>query len=342
MKTVAGVDAHGETFTVAVASGAGRRVDDATFPNDSSGWRLAERFGADHGVDAWAVEGTGSYGRSLSDVLIGAGHVVYEVPTRMTVRQRRRHTASKSDEIDALACARAGLASELPVVIHDPHLEALRVTVRARQALVRHHIETQGRVRAWIGEINPVLARDVKLSRVSHWEHVVDALGAATGVHERAVIEVISGEAATAIARIARINELEHRLGDMLPAQGRQLVDSIVGIGIIGAATILAETGNVNRFKSESAFAMWAASAPLDAGSAGKNRHRYNPRGNRSIDHVLEIAIRCQRSHHADADTYITRRIQAGNSYKEASRALKRHLIRKVYRTLKRHQPQTH
>lgn len=339
MATVAGVDAHGRVFTVAVCDGVGRLVDHATFGNDPDGWRRAQRFGSRLGVEVWAVEGSGSHGRVFTDTLLASGRTVLEVPTRVTVRQRHRQTRSKSDEIDALACARAGLGGDVSIVIHDPSLEALRVVVRAREALVRHNIETQNRVRAWIGEIDPVTAGAVKLSRVSHWEHLDDALtGIAVTPHGEAVVELVLDEAPYAIDRIRRIDRYTKRLESLLPPAGWALIDEVMGIGVIGAATILAQIGNVHRFRSDAACAMWAAAAPLEVSSAGKKRHRFNPRGNRTIDHVLEIAIRVQRSHHGPADAYINRRLEAGDSYKQAARALKRHLIRTVYNTLKTHQ----
>jgi transposase len=57
----------------------------------------------------WGVEGTGSYGASLTALLRGSGETVFEVarPTR-----RLRRNRGKSDPIDAEAAARAVLAGQ--------------------------------------------------------------------------------------------------------------------------------------------------------------------------------------------------------------------------------------
>ncbi len=62
----------------------------------------------------------------------------------------------------------------------------------------------------------------------------------------------------------------------------------LVGIGPIGAATILGAT-NIDRFASRDRFAAYNATAPIEASSTSKTRVRVNTGDNRRINHVLHL-----------------------------------------------------
>ena len=65
-------------------------------------------------------------------------------------------------------------------------------------------------------------------------------------------------------------------------AHGTSLTD-IFGIGDIGAATILTIVGDINRFTSAGHFAAYNGTAPIEASSGDRKRHRLNRRGNRRL-----------------------------------------------------------
>lgn len=337
---VAGVDTHLDTFTVAVCDRNGAQIDDATFSNSVDGFAAACRFADRHGVDVWAIEGTGSYGRPLCDWINRTGGRVVEVPPRRTVKTRRRISGAKSDAIDAIACARAQLEVPLGVAVHDDAVEAIRVLLRWREALVRTQTKTICRIKARIRELDPPTAAALRLEshtawlRLAGWDPGIDTL------HGAAIRDMIRAEAVDADRRLAQIRVLERRIAAELPPAGRALIDTIYGIGTVGAAIIIVETGDVTRFRSEAAYAMWAAAAPLDASSGRQEHHRYNKGGNRQMDRAFEAAIRTQLAHHSLGADYIARRRDHGDTNREAFRALKRHLARKVYRIIKRHTTQ--
>lgn len=336
MATVAGVDTHLDTFTVAVCNRNGRTISDHTFDNTDQGWVDAIGYGRTHDVEVWAIEGTGSYGRCLADRLVEHGMEVVEVPTRRTVKNRRRINGSKSDLIDAVACARAHLEAPLGVVTHIGEIEAIRVLLRWREALIHTQTQTINRIKARIGEVDPPVAANLDLGSLKAWRNL-ESFDCGPGVHREAISYLVRTEAETAGARLQQIRELKQRIANELPPPGQALREQIFGIGTLGAAAILTQVGDVTRFPKEAKFAMWAAAAPLDA-SSGKGTHfRYNPRGNRVMDRTFETAIRTQLAHHGQAHEYISRRRQQGDSNREAFRSLKRQLARKVYRILKRH-----
>ncbi len=334
---VAGVDTHLDTFTVAVCDHNGTPVDDATFPNDVVGYNEAVVFSEACGVDVWAIEGTGSYGRCLTDHITRIGGRVVEVPTRRTVKSRRRVSGAKSDVIDATACARAHLEAPLSRVVHVDEFEAIRVLVRWRQTLVHAQTRAICRIKARMAELDPQAVVGLRLESTTAWRRLGDYEPPTRCAHATAIRDLVRYEAGQAAQRLNQIRVLERRLAAEMPDAGQAVIDAIYGIGPVGAATILAEVGDVTRFNSHSAFAMWAAAAPLDASSGRQEHHRYNRRGNRHMDNVFETAIRVQLSHGALGADYIARRRETGDTNREAFRALKRHLARKVYRILKQH-----
>lgn len=336
MATVAGVDTHLDTFTVAVCNPNGRSISDQTFDNTQQGWHNATEYGRLHDVDVWAIEGTGTYGRCLTDRLTASGFQVFEVPTRRTVKSRKRIGGSKSDLIDAVACARAYLEAPLGVVTHIDEIEAIRVLVRWRESLVHTQTQTVNRIKARIREIDPAMTNGLMLTSYKAWR-ALEVFPEGNSHHTDAIGFFIRSESQAAGTRLRQIRSIEKQIINELPPQGQALCDQIMGIGAIGAATILAEVGDVTRFATEAKFAMWGAAAPLDASSGRGTHHRYNRGGNRVIDKTLETAIRTQLAHNGQAVAYIQRRHSQGDTNREAFRSLKRQLARKVYRILKQH-----
>ena len=75
-----------------------------------------------------------------------------------------------------------------------------------------------------------------------------------------------------------------------------------------------------------------AGVAPLEASSAGGVRHRLNRGGNRRLNRLLHVIALIQGRVYPPAQAYLARRQQAGRTAREARRALKRHLVRRVWR----------
>ncbi len=68
--------------------------------------------------------------------------------------------------------------------------------------------------------------------------------------------------------------------------------------------------------------------------SANNTRFRLNRGGNRQTNAALHRIAVTQIRMHPDAKAFITRRLQAGSTKREALRALKRKLANVVYRAL--------
>src|SRR2546426_176447 len=153
------------------------------------------------------------------------------------------------------------------------------------------------------------------------------ALHRLDGVHAelaRARLAELRRQLARARALAARIERL---------VGGHPLV-ALPGAGPLTVATLIAETGELGRFRSADAFAMPAGVAPIPASSGQVHRMRLNRGGNRQLNRALHVIALAQARWFAPARAFVTRKIAEGHSWKEAIRALKRHLARIVFRLL--------
>jgi transposase len=106
----------------------------------------------------------------------------------------------------------------------------------------------------------------------------------------------------------------------------------LCGIGLLAAGALAGILGPGLRFTSDAQLAAYAGVAPLEASSAGCIRHRLNRGGNRRLNAILyRIAVTQIRLSPA-AQAYVARRQREGKSRQEAIRALKRFLIRAIWR----------
>ena len=103
-------------------------------------------------------------------------------------------------------------------------------------------------------------------------------------------------------------------------------------MNLLTAGALAGILGPGRRFRTEAQLAAYAGVAPLEASSAGRIRHRLNRGGNRRLNALLyRIALTQARASPA-ARAYLARRTAAGKRPREALRALKRHLVRAVWR----------
>ena len=132
----------------------------------------------------------------------------------------------------------------------------------------------------------------------------------------------------------ARMKYIGAQIAALVAASGTGLT-GLFGIGPVIAGRILAEVGDVARFPTKDAFASYNGTAPIEASSGPKVRHRLNPRGNRQLNHALHIAAIVQLRHDGPGRAYYQRKIEEGKTPKEAIRALKRRISDAVYKKLR-------
>ena len=112
---VIGVDVHKHTSTAVAVDELGPPLGEvsAADPGELLAWSESLV-----GVRLWALEDCRHVTRGLERALVDAGERLVRVPPRLTAPERRRgRSRGKSDQIDALAIARAAL--------REPSLDSL-------------------------------------------------------------------------------------------------------------------------------------------------------------------------------------------------------------------------
>jgi transposase len=105
-------------------------------------------------------------------------------------------------------------------------------------------------------------------------------------------------------------------------------------VGPVLAAVIVGHTGDVRRFATRHHYASYNGTAPIEASSGPRKRHRLNPRGNRQLNHAIHVGAITQIRNDTPGRAYFERKVAEGKTKKEALRALKRRISDAVYRQL--------
>lgn len=128
--------------------------------------------------------------------------------------------------------------------------------------------------------------------------------------------------------------ELRRRITETVAASSTTVTD-VHGVGPIVATYLIGYTGDIRRFPGAGHYARYNATAPIEASSGPRVRHRLNPNGNRQLNHALHIAALGQISHDTPGRVYYLQKQAEGKSRKEAMRCLKRRISDAVYQRLR-------
>jgi transposase len=101
------------------------------------------------------------------------------------------------------------------------------------------------------------------------------------------------------------------------------------------AAKLIAHTGQLHRFPDRGHYASYNGSAPIEASSGDRCRHRLNRGGNRQLNSALHIIAVCQIRDPGPGQAYYQRKLAEGKTPAEARRALKRRISDAIYRHLR-------
>lgn len=328
-----GIDAHKRTHTIVAVDERGRQVAQRTI-NTTTDDHLELVTWAD-GLDRdrlWAIEDCRHLSRRLERDLLGAGERIVRVPTKMMAAARKSgRDYGKSDPIDALATARAALAEpNLPVAHLDGPSREVRLLVDHREDLVAERTRIINRLRWHLHELDPTWDPPVRsFDRKKTIARVRQGLTDRNGTVARLATRLVDRcEDLT-----AEIKSLENEIGQLVVDIAPALL-LVMGCGSLTAAKIVGETADVRRFRSKDAYARYGGTAPLPVWSSNHPRHRLSRVGNRQLNCALHRIALTQAHWSPDARAYLQRRKEAGDTSKEAMRALKRRLSDVVYRAL--------
>jgi len=281
----------------------------------------------------WAVESANGLGYLISQQLVAGGETVFDVPPMLASRVRLMGSgkSQKNDPNDARSIAIAAFRSDrLATVRRDDHVTVLRLLVKRHRDMARLRNKHCSRLHALLLELE---AGGIggKIS-VNNASELLDRIGVTDEATRYRIL--VAREVVDDIARLDQsLKASKKRIAVAVQASGTSLTD-IVGVGPIGAATIIGYTKNVTRFPTRGHYATYNATAPIEVSSAGNTRHRLNQRGNRILNHAIHIAAVTQLRHDTNGRVYYDKKIAEGKTPKEAIRALKRRISDAVYKSL--------
>jgi transposase len=331
-----GVDTHKDIHVAVALDHLGVRLAELHVRTTLAGYTRLERWATNLGiVEAFGIEGTGSYGAGLARFLRARHHRLLEVnrPDRAT---RRR--LGKSDPIDAEMAARlvlAGVATGIPKAGDGP-IEMLRMLKLAKDSAVKTRTQSLNQIKALLVTA-PAELRET-LTGLPRGQLVDRCAAFRPGPLTSAV--AVAKYALRLLARRylelrLEIESLELEIDRLVSVAAPALLN-VFGLKGDGAATLLVSAGdNPDRLHSEAAFAALCGANPIPASSGKTQRHRLNRGGDRQANATLHRIVVVRLRWHAPTQTYMSRRLSEGKTKPEIMRCLKRYIAREVFAILR-------
>ncbi|HET8768558.1 MAG TPA: IS110 family transposase [Pedococcus sp.] len=333
MGVIIGMDPHKRSATIEVIDEVGRMVAVGRFGTDRAGYAELLAAGREHRDRVWAVEGCNGIGRHIAHRLVHDGETVLDVPAKLSAQVRVFATGNgrKTDPVDAHSVALAALYAPaepgLRRVEVDGDLVVMGLLVDRRDELGRARTQTLNRLHRLLLELFPGGAkRFLSAPQARALIATTKPRDLAGKTRRRIVVELI-GEL-EAIDR--KIKTAEKDLAALVTDRGSTLMD-LTGIGPTGAARLLADVGDIHRFRDKDRFASWNGTAPLDASSGNQQRHRLSRAGNRRINRTLHIMAVVQLRNPTPGRDFYRAKKAGGTPSLMAMRSLKRRLSNVVY-----------
>jgi transposase len=335
VRITVGVDTHRDEHVAVALDALGKKVATTSMPTTPKGYRdllaWAEGLGA---VEAWGVEGTGSYGAGLARHLQSAEHLVHEVirPNR-AVRRRK----GKSDPIDAEAAARAvqaGVAAGVPKS-GEGAVEMIRVLQIARSSAVKQHTQSINNMQGLIVTAPSELREALRSLSTPQLVAACCRLRPGELVSPTAAVKL----ALRCLARRHRdlteeIKTLDAELATLTVKVAPALTE-LFGVGTQVASQLLVTTGdNPGRLHSQASFAALCGVSPVEASSGQTRRHRLNRGGDRQANAAIHRVVIVRLRHDGKTRAYMAKRTAEGKSKREVIRCLKRYVANEVYAAL--------
>jgi len=138
------------------------------------------------------------------------------------------------------------------------------------------------------------------------------------------------------------IKELEKEIKGIMSKLDYKL-ESLTGVGTVTAAQIVAEIGDINRFRNANKLARYAGVAPTRFSSAGKGKDTKGTQGNRTLNGVLyflamqqiQLTKGTKKPRNLILFEYYQKKISEGKTKTQALICIQRRLVNIVYGMMK-------
>jgi transposase len=332
---IVGVDTHKHVHVAVAINTLGAHLAHCSVPADRAGYATLVAWARSLGVvEAFGIEGTGSYGVGLASHV--RRHAIRVVEVSHCDRRKRRNNG-KSDTIDAEAAARAvlaGIATAIPKTA-DGSAEMVRQIKVARDTAVKARSAAIITLKTLIvnapGELREALEPLTDRKLIDRCARLLPGT----------ITDPLASTKHALRALASRWLVLATEIGDhddVLDAITTAAVPTLreaFGIGADSAAEMMIVVGdNPTRVRSEAAFAKLCGACPIPASSGVTNRHRLFRGGHRQANAALYRIVTVRMRWHEPTLAYVARRTAQGLSKKDIIRCLKRFVAREIYRAL--------
>jgi transposase len=310
---VLGIDLAKLTFDATLLT-AGGEQHYHSFPNTDEGFIQLQTWLSQHGVTQLhaCMEATNVYWEALATWLYAQGHTISVVnPARIKGYAQATMQRNKTDKLDsaviACFCRTHRPPAWQPLSEAQRHWRAL---VRHRDDLLQTQLQQQNRLR---DTTDPVVRASLAA--------VVEVVARQVEAVERAIKE-----------HLAAHSELRENL---------QLLTSIVGIGMITAAKLLAEFADIEQYESAKAAAADVGVTPsvFESGTSVRRRPRMSKLGKAGLRAALYWPAITAMQRCPGCKAYAERLAARGKAKKVVIGAVMRKLVHIIYGVLKHRTP---
>lgn len=310
---VLGIDLAKLTFDATLLTTTGAQHYQS-FPNTPDGFTQLQTWLSQHGITQLhaCMEATNIYWEALATWLHAEGHIVSVVnPARIKGYAQATMQRNKTDKLDSAVIA-AFCATHHPAAwqpLTDAH-RRLRALVRHREDLLQTQLQQQNRLR-----------------------DTTDSLVVAS-------LQAVLGAIATQLEAVEQAIREQLRAHSELRAN-LQLLTSIVGIGVVTAAKLLAEFGDIEHYESAKAAAADAGLTPshFESGTSVRRRPRLSKMGKAGIRSALYWPAITAMRYCPACKAYAERLADRGKPKKVIIGAVMRKLVHIIYGVLKHRTP---
>lgn len=333
----AGVDTHKNFHILAITNELGKEISHHRIDSGRKGTEETARLlGDPKEVIVIGIEGTGSYGATLTRHLLAAGYRVSEVARPK--RPRHRPGTQKNDAKDALRAAREALRDVDEACTPKPKSSWAEA---CRMLLVAHNRATQART----AHMNAIYGLVISAPDAVR-EELLDLKGARlvrACAQERKCADMLEQAAWSSLCALAKLwmcaDEEAKRTDDAMRKMLQEHAPALIGafgVGAVNGSAIAAAMGDdPDRFDDEGSFAAAVGASPVEVSSGEKERHRLNMGGDRRANAALHSIALVRMRYDERTKAYVERRTQEGKTKKDIIRCLKRYIAREMYKLLK-------
>lgn len=299
-----GLDVHKATISAAIADECGPPTSYGRISNDPAAIRtLMTRLGGAH-IELRVAYEAGPTGYALHRQLTRMGIPCIVVAPSLIPKAPGDKV--KTDRRDALKLARLLRSGDLtPVWVPDEAHEALRNLVRARADAKADLLRAKHRLTKFLLRQGCSPASGIRnwSKRYLTWLHQVEFVH----LPDRVVFADYLAEVNAATERVKRLEvalyQCAQNSSQVALIRGLQ---AFRGIGFLSAVTLVAEAGDVRRFRTAPQFMAYAGIVPSESSSAdAQHRGPITKTGNRLLRHVLGEA-----AHHARHAPRVTSKVK--------------------------------